>query len=155
MFQAEKRKRNKLTALSNKWTARSKSRASPKTNRICLNVFRMQGRLRLTTLVRNLSVAITNTVSALINISTAKMKRKRNEPGAPVDCKLVGLFHCSCRDLDNDKVHPEVRVCPDEVHPGACICPDEAPPGMCACPNDTSHDVSTMLENMGCGLDDR
>jgi len=83
------------------------------------------------------------------------MKRKRNEPGAPVDCELVGLFHRSRRNSDNDKAHPEACVCPDEVHPGAHVCPDEAPPGVRVCPNDTSHDVSTMLENMGCSLDDR
>jgi len=155
MFQAEKRKRNKLTALSNKQTARSKSRASPEMNRICLNAFRMQGWSQSTMLARNLSATIANTASALINISTAKMKRKRNKPGAPVDCKLVGLFHCSCRNSDNDKAHPEARICPDKARPGAHVCPDEAPPGVRACPNDTSHDVSTMLENTGCGLDDR
>jgi len=155
MFQAEKRKRNKLTALSNKWTARSKSRASPEMNRIRLNTFRMQGRLRSTMPARNSSAAIANAASALINISTAKMKRKRNEPGAPVDCELVGLFHRSRHDLDNDKAHPEARVCPDEVRPGVRVCPDEVPPGVHACPNDTRHDMSTMLENIGCGLDDR
>jgi len=83
------------------------------------------------------------------------MKRKENKPGAPVDCELVGLFHRSCRDSDNDKAHPEACVCPDKARPGVRVCPDEAPPGVRACPNDTSHDVSTMLENTGCGLDDR
>jgi len=83
------------------------------------------------------------------------MKRKRNEPGAPVDYELVGLFHRSRRNSDNDKAHPEARICPDEACPGARVCPNEAPPGMRACPNDTSHNVSTMLENTGCSLDDR
>ena len=106
-------------------------------------------------LARNSSVAIANAASTLINISIAKMKRKRNEPGAPIDCELVGLFHRSCCNLDNDKAHPEARICPNEVRPGVCMCPDEVPPGVRVCPNDTSHDVSTMLENMGCGLDDR
>ena len=152
---SRKKKRNKLTALSNKQTARSKSRASPKMNRIRLNAFHMRGWSRSTTPARNSSAAITNAASALINISTAKIKRKRNEPGAPVDCKLVGLFHRSCRNLDNNKAHPEARVCPDKARPGARMCPDEVPPGMCVCPNDTSHNMSTMLENTGCGLDDR
>jgi len=107
------------------------------------------------TLVRNLSAAIENATSALINISTAKMKRKENEPGAPVECELVGLFHCSHRDLDNNKVHPEVCICPDEACPGVRVCPDEVHPGMHMCPNDTSHDVLTMLENTGYSLDDR
>ena len=83
------------------------------------------------------------------------MKRKENEPGAPVECELVGLFHCSHRDLDNNKVHPEVCICPDEACPGVRVCPDEVHPGMHMCPNDTSHDVLTMLENTGYSLDDR
>jgi len=124
-------------------------------NRIHLNVSCMQGQSQSTTPVRNSSMAIANTMSALINISTAKMKRKRNKPGAPVNCKLVGLFHHSHCDLDNDKAHPEVHICLDKAHPGARMCPDEVHPGVRMCPNDMSHDMLTILENTGCSLDDR
>ena len=78
------------------------------------------------------------------------MKRKRNEPGGPVDCELAGLFHRSRRDSNHNKAQPEARVRPDEARPGPRVCPDEVRPGVRMCPNDTSHDVSAMLENKGC-----
>jgi len=95
-------------------------------------------------LARSSFTTIANVVFTLININTAKMKRIQDGPGSPVDCELVSLSHHFRHDSNGNKAHPDTRVCPDE----AC-------PGMCMCPNDTSHDISAILDNMGCSLDDK
>jgi len=80
-------------------------------------------------------MTIANIVFALINISTAKMKRIQDGLGSPVDCKLVGLSHHFHHDLNSNKVHPGMHMCPDEARPGVHMCPDEACPGVHLCPN--------------------
>ena len=144
IFQAKKKRKKKLTALSNKQMARPKSRASPKMNVICFNVSHMQGQLQLTMPARSSFMTITNVTFALINISTAKMKRIQDRPGSPVDCELVGLSHHFRCDSNSNKACPDMHGCPDEVHPG-----------MRTCPNDTSHNISAVLDNMGCSLDNK